>query len=228
MTGDSRDIARRLRAVIPTQWFGDVTPVLDTLLGGLASAWAYIFQLLEYTRQQTRLATVSDIWLDLAAQDFFGNYIRRLPGQSDTDFRLVVKRAIFREYGTRRALVEAMIDLTGRAPVIFEPRNPTDTGGYGNSGFAGQTLGGGIGYGTGGGWGSLALPFQYFVTAFRPTVNGVANVSGWCVPVAGYGIGALAYTDPDAIPGHISDQNIMTEMVRVAPVGVVIWTRISS
>jgi hypothetical protein len=67
-------------------------------------------------------------------------------------------------------MIQALTDLTGRAPAIFEPQRPADTGSW-----DGPTLA----YNTAGGYGSLLLPFQYFITAYRPTGVGVANVAGY-------------------------------------------------
>ena len=228
MIGDQADIAGRLRSVLPPRWFGEITPVLDTLLSGIAAGWEYSHRLLRYARAQTRLATASGVWLDLIAWDFFDNKLSRTLGQSDDSFRTVIRRNILRPRGTRGAVISALADLTGRLPIMFEPRNTADTGGYGQVSSSGTALGGGDGYCTGGGWGSLALPFQCFVTAFRPTGNGVANVSGWCLNEAGYGIGALEYADLDIIHGHVSDRDIEAVLTHTAPVGVVLWLNIKS
>jgi hypothetical protein len=228
MTGDLTDIASRLRSVLPSRWFADSAPVLDTLLNGIASGWEYMHRLLRYAQSQTRMATASGIWLDLAAQDFFGAHFCRTPGQSDDVFRLIVRRNILRSLGTRSALRSALTDLTGRQPIIFEPRNTSDTGGYGSVGTQGSILGGGIGYGTSGGWGNLDSPFQCFVTVFRPHANGVANVSGWGFFAGGYGLGSLEYADTDIAHGYISDAQILEVLTWVKPAGSVVWAKIAS
>ena len=228
MTGDQADIASRLRSVLPSRWFADSAPILDTLLNGIASGWEYIHRLLRHAQLQTRMATASGIWLDLAARDFFGAHLCRVAGQSDDAFRLIVRRNILRSLGTRSALASALTDLTGRQPLIFEPRNTSDTGGYGSLGTQGSILGGGIGYGTSGGWGNLDSPFQCFVTVFRPHANGVANVSGWGVYAGGYGVGSLEYVDTDIAYGYISDKQIVEALTWVKPVGSVVWAKIVS
>lgn len=225
MIGDQADLARRLRSVLPARWFGVHTPVLNTLLDAVSAGWTFMYDLLQYTEKQTRIATASDIWLDLVAQDIFGSRLLRHTGQSDEAFRVVVRRNILRPLGTRTSLISALTDLTGRQPHVFEPHNTLDTGGYGCLGGA---LGGGIGYRVGGGWGNLTLPFQCFVTAFRPLINGVANLSGWSQPAGGYGVGALEYVGIDTANGHIGDADIFDEVARVVPVATVMWTRISS
>jgi len=70
-------IAARIRAVLPLRWFPDESPVLDTILTGLASGWIQLFNLLDYIRAQTRVATATDAWLDLIAADFFWEAVQK-------------------------------------------------------------------------------------------------------------------------------------------------------
>ena len=80
MTGDQQDMLARLRAVLPTRWFPDSAPVLDGLLSGLASGWSWVYQQLQYVKAQTRIATATDIWLDIIADDYFGSSLARRTG----------------------------------------------------------------------------------------------------------------------------------------------------
>ena len=183
----------RLRAVLPTRWFPDSAPVLDGLLSGLATAWQWSHDLLQYVQMQTRIATATDIWLDIIARDFFGTRLVRAarPGRSCVP-QSHPARAVSR---TRDTWCDRR--YTGRshrpdAAVVFEPARITDTGGYGSLSGGG----GAVGYGVAGGWGSLDLPFQCFVTAFRPLGSGIATVSGWGGPDAGYGVGAIESRQP--------------------------------
>lgn len=222
MIGDQQDMAARLRAVLPTHWFPDVAPVLDGLLNGLGTGWSYIYDLLQYVKAQTRISTASDIWLDVIALDFFGSRIIRQSNQSDDSFRITIIREIFRERGTRAAIVSALYDLTGRSPLIFEPARTTDTGGYASL----NGLGGGIAYGVAGGWGNLDLPFQCFVTAFRPAASGIATVGGWCSPAGGYGLGTIEYGDLHMIQGQVTDGSIYQAVANVLPIAAIGWTNI--
>lgn len=222
MTGDQQDMAGRLRAVLPTHWFPDVSPVLDSLLNGLACGWSSIYDLLQYVKAQTRISTASDIWLDIIAVDFFGSRVVRRPNQSDDSFRGTILRETFRERGTRAAIVSALQDLTGQAPIVFEPARTSDTGGYTSL----HGLGGGVAYGTAGGWGNLGLPFQCFVTAYRPAASGIATVSGWCEPAGGYGLGAVEYAALSMVQGQVTDYAIYKAVADVLPVAAIAWTSI--
>jgi hypothetical protein len=224
MTGNQQDILFRLKQVLPLRWFPDETPVLDTLLNGIAWAWAWVYELLLYVRSQARISTAEGTWLDLIAIDYFGLRIGRRVGENDETYRRRIRWELIRERGTRRALILSLVDQTGRSPIVFEPANTSDTGGYGSiSGTAG-----GIGYGVAGGWGSLSLPFQFFVTAYRPTGIGIGTVSGWGCDGAGYGQGSLEYASLAMMQGQVTDADICTAITDVLPAGVIAWTRISS
>jgi hypothetical protein len=217
MTGDQSNTVARLKAVLPTRWFTDKTPVLDGLLAGLGWGWSWVYSLLQYVQLQTRIATATDVWLDIIASDFFGNRVQRRAGQDDAAFRLLIQSNLLREHGTRQAIINAVQDLTGRSPTIFEPMRTTDTGGY--------TLGG-TGYGVAGGWGSMALPFQCFVSAYRPSGSGIALVSGWGGPAGAYGSGTIEYASLAMVQGQVTDSDIMSAIADVVPVAAVAWTRI--
>ncbi len=218
MTGTPTDFITRLKATLPTNWFADTTPILDGLLAGLANLWTSIFALLQFTRLQTRLATATDGYLDAISMDFLGAALPRHTAEPDSAYRNRIHRELLRERNTRLALSSVLTDLTGRPPVIFEPGRPADTGAWG----------GPLGYGLSGGWGSLALPFQCFVTAFRAQGSGISLVSGWVQSAGGYGQGALTYASLDMIQGAITDSDLDAAIARVMPVSTVAWTRISN
>ena len=161
MIGDQTDMLARLKATLPSRWFADTTPVLDGMMSGMASTAAWAYSLLAFVRLQARLATANNVFLDLAAIDFFGPRVARAAGQSDDAFRAKMSREMYRVRSTRPAISTALEDWMGRPPDIFEPSRPADTGAWN----------GPLGYGVAGRWGSLSLPNQVFVTGFRPVVG---------------------------------------------------------
>lgn len=219
-----QDFVCRLRSVLPTRWFPDDAPVLDTVLTGFAWCWEWAFDFLAYVRAQTRITTASDVWLDAIAQDYFGSAVCPRKGQSDDTYRRRILSDLVRERGTRHGLRSVLEDLTGRTPAIFEPANTADTGGYGPMPAGGS----GFAYGAAGGWGSLTLPFQVFVTAYRPTGAGIASVAGWGGTCCGYGAGAIEYATLDMISGRVTDDDINGAISGVMPIATVCWTRITS
>jgi hypothetical protein len=223
MTGDQQDILGRLRSLLPLRWFPDRAPVLDALLSGLAAGWSLAYKQLQYVQAQTRIATATEILLDIIALDYFGSRLARRTAQDDTAFRAAIQRELFRERGTRAAIVSVLQDLTGRTPQIFEPALSSDTGGY--TTLAGG--GGGLGYGCGGGWGSLTLPFQCFIVAYRPIGAGIATISGWSSSGGGYGGGAIQYASLTMVQAQVTDGDIYNAIASVLPVATVGWTQIA-
>lgn len=223
MIGDQQDMLVRLKAALPAGWFADSTPVLDAVLQGPGWSWSWAYGALDYVRKQARLATTTDVWLDVAARDLFGSRVSRR-GQGDVAFRAQIRREVLRERGTRAAVVSVLTDITGRQPTVFEPARSSDTGAWGQAGG----LAVGLAYGAAGGWGSLALPYQAFVTAYRPSGSGIANVAGWSAPAGGYGAGAIEYGDLSMTQTPVTDADIYAAVASVMPVAAVAWTRISN
>jgi hypothetical protein len=228
-TGDTADFLARIKAVLPARWFPDSTPILDGVLSGPAYAWSYCYGLIRFVRAQARRLTASGVFLDMLAFDFFANFIRRRTSETDANFSIRIGKEMFREKGTRAGLVGALTDLTGRAPVLFEPAYSLDTGGYG---YLGMTVGTGLAYGLAGGYGSMLLPFQFFVTAFRPHGMGVASVAGWGSPggfngmPGGYGVGAIEWVSPSMFAAPVTDQDILDVINDVKPAATIAWARI--
>ena len=206
----STSIIARLRAVLPARWFADDAPVLDALLAGLADAWVRLHHLLDAARRQMRLRTAEGTFLDLAARDFLGGRLPRRRGEPDSSYRPRLLAALRRSRATRSAVEAALQDLIGATPIIFEPTRPADTGAYNIA----------SGYGVAGGWGSMSLPFQSFVTVRRPRSQGIAEV-------AGYGTGGpLARAASVMVSGAVTDADIMAAIADTLPAGNTAWTRI--
>ena len=213
MIGDSADMGARIRAILPAAWFGDDTPVLGALLQGIGSCWSFIYGLIEYVVAQARISTAQGEFLDLISADFFGSQLPRLGLEQDASYLTRIKNELLRPRATRASLVLALTQLTGRTPAIFEPGLASDTGGY---------CLGGVGYGVAGGCGNLELPFQVFVTAYRPPASGIALL-------AGYGSGGVpVYGSLGMEPAQILDANIYAEVAAVLPAATIAWTRISN
>jgi hypothetical protein len=212
MLGDSSDMAGRMRALLPNGWFADDAPVLTGLLQGIGTAWSCIYFLIEFAIQQSRISTATGIFLDMISSDFFGSLLPRVDLEPDSLFLQRIKYELLRPRATREALILALQELTGRAPIIFEPRLTSDTGGY--------TLGG-VGYNTAGGWGNISLPFQVFVTVYRPRGIGIANI-------AGYGTGGIpVYGNSTMEPPQMTDAQIYSAIPPLLPAATVAWTRLS-
>jgi len=175
MTGDQGDIESRIETYLPRGWFGDLTqaPIIGGLIAGMASVFAVMYLLIMFFWAQTRLDTSSGGWIDIWAYDFLGNSLPRKPNESDASYIARIKIAIFQPKATRPAMFQTLTQLTGRAPIIFEPARPFDTGCMGaNTGvasFCGVSR-----------MGSIAAPFTCLITAFRPLVSGGSAGAAYC------------------------------------------------
>ncbi len=219
-TGDAQDIAARLKALLPGGWFRDTAPVLDAVLSGIATALASAYSLCAFARLQTRISTATDGFLDLIGYDYFGGRLPRRASEGDDSYRARILDALLAEKGTRRGLIRTLTALTGRTPRVFEPARPADTGGYSV---------GGVGYGVAGGYGALNLPYQAFITAYRPIGQGIPDLGGYGSGVGGYAVGGqLAYGSLSQVQGAVTDDDIMQAISAAIPAGTIAWTNIQS
>lgn len=218
-TGDQADFLTRLQRLIPSNWFTVGQAALrDGVLTGIANTLSFIYSVLAYLRLQTRISTATDGFLDLIAADYFGSNLFRATNQSDASFRARIIASILRERGTRNGVQSILQQLTGRTPIIFEPQRPLDTGVYGGPGLA---------YGLAGAYGSMLLPYQSFVTIFRPVGQGIPSIAGYGASIGGYGVGSIEYATLSMIQG-ITDADLYAAVNSVRPVGYTIWARITS
>jgi hypothetical protein len=219
------DVFRRIRATLPASWFGENTPILDSVLNSLSAGWVSPLNLLNFVRMQTRIQTAFDIWLDLIARDYFERRIRRRVNEADGPFRDRICIELLRDRCTRSAIYNVLKQLTGTPPIIFEPTNPQDTGCYGSPGFPGF---GTLGYCVSGGWGNLTSPFQVFVKTHRPETPGFAMINGWGGSIGAYGSGLSAYVSSDTNSSWADDIEICEVVSRTAPAATIVWIWIGS
>lgn len=128
--------------------------VLDAFLAGFANVAAFIYGCIMYAHLQTRPETSTDIFLDLYAEDFFGDLLLRCIDQSDADFLVRIQKMMLAPRGTKQAMIDRLTDLTGRVPVVYE--SFTDAGYY-NHAFYNHAFAGSSG------------PYQAWITVYRPT-----------------------------------------------------------
>lgn len=177
MTGDFNDTFARLKDALPKGWFGstsDTMPVVDSALSGIATGLSFIYSLYAYAKKQTRLLSMTDGWLDLFANDFFGSTIQRKSNQPDASFKAIIRANLFAEKATRKGVSNILTTLTGQAPVIFEPNRPADVAVMGVPTAGGQNYMGiaqSLYYGPAR-MGSMAVPYTAMIIVYRPQVSG--------------------------------------------------------
>ena len=212
-------VFERVKSLLPGGWFGD-SPVLTGVLSGIARLLSGADDFIQYARLQTRIKTATDGFLDLIARDFFGDTLKRRAGEMDNPLRSRILSQLFIEKVTRRGVILALEALTGRTPQVFEPARPADTGGYNTNS---------MGYGVAGGYGSLKLHHQAFITAYRPAGQGIPRVAGYGSPSGGYSTPSRAsYASLNDVVGAVTDLDIFAAVSAAKPVGTTLWTRILS
>lgn len=223
MSFDQQTILQRIKASLPASWFGEDTPILDSVLNAMAAGWVGLLTFLEYVTIQSRIGTACNGWLDLAAADYFGTRVQRRLQETDDSFRERIHTELLRDRCTRAAIYDTLLQLTGQPPTIFEPTNPQDTGCYS---AVNATTTGCFGYCLSGGWGNLSSPFQAFVTAYRPVIPGIAMINGWCGGIGGFGIGLSSYASSTTNSSLAEDAEMYDAVARTAAVGSIIWMSI--
>ncbi len=216
---DQANLLGRINALLPNRWFPvGASPIKDAVLSGAANALAAIYEMLVYLRLQTRISTATDGFLDLIAWDFFAGTLTRLVNQSDASFRNNILINLLQPRGTRASVSSILQRLTGRIPLIVEPQRAADCGGYGIA----------YGYGSGGAYGSLLLPYQSFVIAYRTVIFGAPNVAGYGVPTGAYSTPSrAAYIDLALAQQGVTDSQIIASVESVRPAGYTIWLNLS-
>lgn len=211
-------MAGRIRQMLPAKWFSDDAPILGAVLNGLGQAWSGIYALLQQVKMQTRLVTATGVFLDIASQDYCGTALPRRAGEADAAFSARLRLNLLAPRATRAGLVEAMMNLTGRAPIVFEPRNASDTGGYNVN----------AGYGVAGGYGSMTIPYQFLLTVYRPNDLPANHAGGYGAGPGGYDEAPMFYASAAALAGNVSDAEIYASIASVIPTSSIAWTKISN
>lgn len=217
-TGDSDDMHGRLRKLIPPGWFSEDSPLLDAALEQCAAGLSRCYALYEYAREQTRLLTASDSWIDLISYDFFGHQLRRWAGEKDDLYRRRVHKRLFRESVTRQAVIDVLTDLTGQVPDVFEPQRPLDTGGYNMPAN---------GYGQAGKYGSVMLPYQAFIQVTMLPLDIHSSIAGYhCMP-SGYSSKAWgAYMRAETVNRGLEEKSVFSAISSAKAEGTLIWVRL--
>lgn len=212
LRGGPADLLRRLKSLFPRRWAAPAAPVREAVFGGIGDSLAWLYAQLQTVRGGTRRAGTLGYLLDIDAWGFFQSRILRRPAETDDAWRKRYTDEIFRPRVTPAAIDKALFDLTGRHPIIVEPWNPGQTAAYGFSYYGSAQ------------YGSLSLPYQFFITAFRPYPPGIPNIAGYGAGY--YGAPDTAYISLDDMASPISDEEIYETIARTVGAGFVPWTQI--
>ena len=222
-TGDAPDMLARIKRVVPSRWFAYAAPLRDAVLGGLADQLAWVYSLIAFAKLQTRISTATGFFLDLIAFDYFGRFIRRRINELDAAFMARIKKELVRERVTRKGMIAALTDLTGKAPLIIEPWNPYDCGALSTPYLAlcNSACVGGAGF-----VGSTVYPSQVLITAYMPGLQGVPNISGFNCAPGGVGVGSMAVISRSMITGAVTSNDVYSTIEATKPTGTICWVRL--
>jgi hypothetical protein len=245
---DKTEFIGRLLRLLPGGWFPAVAPRLLAVLQAPALMFSIIYGMITFAMAQQRVASASGAFLDLAAQDYFGNTLPRLEYELDPPYAARIRYNMTAPRGTLSGMTSMLEQLTGNSPSIFQPNNVAQTGGWatardpgaGGGAFAFYDEAGESGAGL---WGSMALPCQIFITIKAPltgyysfaelggistetlpAVGGGYGFASQSMPAAGGGL--FAFIDPESVPGAITNSIIYQQIAEWMAVGYVAWTQI--
>lgn len=124
--------AQRLAALFPNGWSSPEAKqpggTLYALLKSLGVNLSFVLSADAYAAGSTRIQTAVAPELDLASQDFLGNILPRMPGETDAAYRIRILANIFTQAATRGAIVAALTKFTGVVPRVLEPWFAPDCG----------------------------------------------------------------------------------------------------
>lgn len=220
-TGGVADIYQRLIKQLPP-WWGTDHINLDTWITGFINTAFFHFRQIQYVSLQLRLQTATDINLDQISQDYLGDTLPRRVDEDDDSYRNRISATLLQEKATRYGLDNALFLLTGYHPILFEPWNPLDCGGY--------NVYQKMGYSTAGLYGSGSFAYQGFADVFVSAYIGMGNYNGFDDYLGGYNAsGGLArqwYGGDSLVIKIIDDQDILNTINLTKVFGTIVWVRI--
>lgn len=123
-----------LLALTPRNWYSDQAKspggVYYNFVATIADELETLWDDLEYVKNQTRISTATECFLDLAASDFFGGMLQRLPGEDDITYRGRILANLLLEKATRSAMIKSLAAFGAPVMIMCEPWYPLDCGGY--------------------------------------------------------------------------------------------------
>lgn len=124
--------AVRLINTQPAQWFSDEAKAPGGVLYSLMYAIGQVLQTLQlglqYSYDSVYLQMAVGSALDMAAQDFYGETVLRLPGESDAAFSSRIMAGLFSPVATYEAVYNAVQQVSGIQVQIIQPWDIATTG----------------------------------------------------------------------------------------------------
>lgn len=132
---DDKGFTERLLDLFPPGWAGQAARtkggILHALMTSIAGQLQYLNDGVIFAWKATRIATAEGSALDAVAKDFFGDEVKRAPGEPDESFRPRVQSSLLLPAATRPAMALRLKRLTGVEPRLMEPWSLLDTAVWG-------------------------------------------------------------------------------------------------
>ena len=103
------------------------TPLPDLVQLGIVWALSCVYSLIAFAGRQTRLSTLTG-GIDLAAEDFFGDELRRKTLETDGAYLSRFLGELFAPSNTHPAIFNAVKKIAGADPRLIRPWRPDKTG----------------------------------------------------------------------------------------------------
>ena len=220
------DLVNRLISVFPAPWVSDAAlmpggNLYSLLIAAFADPDLFIYQSLQYAAAATRIATATDTELDVASQDYFGNGLPRLPGESDTSFRARIKAQLLVPRVTRPAITSAVDNLTGEIARIIEPWATADVLCWDENSYWDIDTPSNPDR-----WGDDGLPYQGFIELSAPVFSFTAGqpVYGWDIGDA-WDQGTFAWNDLQVQLSPQFQSQLYALLAAFKAFGTTIWVK---
>jgi len=162
----SQSIYNRYISNMPP-WFGNQHQNLDALLAGFVSIMDVYYQQYQYLILQQRIATATEENLDLISQDYLGNLLPRKSHENDDTYRARILATVLRPKATRMAMYNALLQLTGFPPIIYEGWLLADGMALNEPNYYGLNINSQLGSGL--------SPYTCIIVVFLPSYQGMGN-----------------------------------------------------
>jgi hypothetical protein len=230
--GSSLDIYNRFIQNLPSGWFGEDHPNLDSLLLAFITTYYYQYnnQYL-YSILQQRIQTATGYNLDLISMDYEGDNLPRLPNENDDTYRQRILATVVQIKATRQAMYNALLTLTGYPPLIFEGWNVLNCMALGDGSSDPLTSNpiciGGLGYidnlGVQHTYGNESLgsmssdyfPYRFSIVVFLPANQGLAQFPGLNNSPTIAGLGYNWYLGSESLVTQIITRNMILHTIEL-------------
>lgn len=116
---NQEDIFKRLKSYLPTSWFSN-SKLINAAFNASAAVFYFVYTFFDYLKKQSRIKTSTGEFLDYAANDFLGDFLKRRKDESDEDYKKRLIPSLLPYPATRQGLIDALTNIIGVKPAVYE------------------------------------------------------------------------------------------------------------